>query len=163
MTTTTSWVRIQPLVYYLTLQSIFLCSEVRRSLTVSAYGAILSEDLGIKDFVTPLLKLLHGCQDVTQPSHLLPSLFVPTQVIPHTPFPFMTLMTPYDDMIFILMTHAWDYHHPFTITTLCPVFLTSLWEVPFGRWEVVFYLVWFASPCPLSLALETFPEEQDFL
>ena len=35
-----------------------LCSEVRRSLTVSAYGVILSEDLGIEDFVTPLLNLL---------------------------------------------------------------------------------------------------------
>lgn len=39
---------------------IFLCAEVRRSLTVSAYGNILSEDLGIKDFVTPLLNLLQG-------------------------------------------------------------------------------------------------------
>jgi len=39
---------------------IILCSEVRRSLTVSAYGAILSEDLGIKDFVTPLLNLLQS-------------------------------------------------------------------------------------------------------
>ena len=39
---------------------VLLCSEVRRSLTVSAYGAILSEDLGIKDFVTPLSNLLQG-------------------------------------------------------------------------------------------------------
>ena len=39
---------------------IFLCAEVRRSLTVSAYGNILSEDFGIKDFVTPLLDLLQG-------------------------------------------------------------------------------------------------------
>ena len=37
-----------------------LCSDVRRSLTVSAYGSILFEDLGIKDFVTPLLNLLQG-------------------------------------------------------------------------------------------------------
>ena len=70
---------------------------------------------------------------------------------------------PYDVMIFMFMTHAWDYRHPTTITTLCPVFLASLWEVPFGRWEVVFYSVWFASPYPSSLALEMFPEEQDFL
>ena len=40
--------------------SVTLCSEVRRSLTVSAYGAILAEDLGINDFVTPLLNLLQG-------------------------------------------------------------------------------------------------------
>lgn len=39
---------------------VFLCAEVRRKLTVSAYGNILSEDLGIVDFVTPLLNLLHG-------------------------------------------------------------------------------------------------------
>lgn len=39
---------------------VILCSEVRRSLTVSAYGSILFEDLGIKDFVTPLLDLLQG-------------------------------------------------------------------------------------------------------
>jgi len=39
---------------------IYLCSEVRRSLTISAYGTILSEDLGIQDFVTPLLGLLQG-------------------------------------------------------------------------------------------------------
>ena len=37
---------------------VILCSEVRRSLTISAYGTILSEDLGIKDFVTPPLNLL---------------------------------------------------------------------------------------------------------
>jgi len=37
---------------------IYLCSEVRRSLTISAYGTILSEALGIQDFVTPLLNLL---------------------------------------------------------------------------------------------------------
>lgn len=37
-----------------------LCSEVRRSLTASAYGHILSEDLGLKDFVTPLSNLLQG-------------------------------------------------------------------------------------------------------
>ena len=43
-----------------TVPRIILCSEVRRSLTVSAYGSILSEDLGIKDFVTPLLNLLQG-------------------------------------------------------------------------------------------------------
>ena len=40
---------------------------------------------------------------------------------------------PYDDMIFMFTTHAWDYCHPFTIMTLRPVFLASLWEVPFGR------------------------------
>ena len=39
---------------------VILCSEVRKSLTVSAYGSILFEDLGIKDFVTPLLNLLQG-------------------------------------------------------------------------------------------------------
>lgn len=39
---------------------IFLCSEVRKSLTASAYGAILAEDLGIKDFITPLSNLLQG-------------------------------------------------------------------------------------------------------
>ena len=39
---------------------VFLCSQVRRSLTASAYGAILSEDLGIKNFVTPLSNLLQG-------------------------------------------------------------------------------------------------------
>ena len=39
---------------------VILCSEVRRSLTVSAYGVILSEGLGIKDFVSPLLNLLQG-------------------------------------------------------------------------------------------------------
>lgn len=39
---------------------VFLCSEVRRSLTVSAYGIILSEDLGIKDFITPLSNLIQG-------------------------------------------------------------------------------------------------------
>lgn len=39
---------------------ILLCSEVRKSLTASAYGSILSEDLGIKDFVTPLSNLLQG-------------------------------------------------------------------------------------------------------
>lgn len=39
---------------------IFLCAEVRRSLTVSAYSNILSEDLSIKDFITPLLNLLQG-------------------------------------------------------------------------------------------------------
>ena len=39
---------------------VFLCSQVRRSLTASAYGAILSENLGIKDFVTPLSNLLQG-------------------------------------------------------------------------------------------------------
>lgn len=39
---------------------IFLCSEVRRSLTASAYGAILSEDLGIKDYITPLFNLLQN-------------------------------------------------------------------------------------------------------
>ena len=70
---------------------------------------------------------------------------------------------PYDDMIFMFMTHAWDYRHPTTITTLRPVFLAPLWEVPSGRWEVVFYSVRSASPRPSSLALETFPEEQDFL
>ena len=32
-------------------------------------------------------------------------------------------------MIFMFMAHAWDYRHPLTIMTLCPVFLTSLWEV----------------------------------
>ena len=41
-----------------TERRISLCAGVRRSLTVSAYGNILSEDLGIKDFVTPLLNLL---------------------------------------------------------------------------------------------------------
>lgn len=39
---------------------IFLCSEVKSSLTISAYGTTLSEGLGIKDFVTPLLNLLQG-------------------------------------------------------------------------------------------------------
>ena len=39
---------------------IFLCSEVRKSLTASAYGTILSGDLGISDFVTPLSNLLQG-------------------------------------------------------------------------------------------------------
>ena len=39
---------------------VFLCSQVRRSLTTSAYGAILSENLGIKNFVTPLSNLLQG-------------------------------------------------------------------------------------------------------
>ena len=39
---------------------IYLCSKVKKSLTISAYGSILSEDLGIKDFVTPLLNLLQG-------------------------------------------------------------------------------------------------------
>jgi hypothetical protein len=39
---------------------VYLCSEVRRRITISAYGVILSEDLGIKDFVTPLLNLLQG-------------------------------------------------------------------------------------------------------
>ena len=37
---------------------VLLCSEVRRSLTASAYGVILSGNLGIKDFVTPLSNLL---------------------------------------------------------------------------------------------------------
>ena len=78
---------------------------------------------------------------------------------------------PYDDMIFMFMTHARDYRHPTTITTLRPVFLATLWEVPFGRspqgplWEVGGCLLFgpVHSPCPSSLALETFPEEQDFL
>ena len=39
---------------------IFLCSPVRKSLTASAYGAILSQDLGIQDFVTPLSNFLQG-------------------------------------------------------------------------------------------------------
>lgn len=39
---------------------IFLCSEVRKSFTPSAYSAILAEDLGIKDFITPLSHLLQG-------------------------------------------------------------------------------------------------------
>ena len=44
---------------------------------------------------------------------------------------------PYDDMIFMFMTHARDYRHPTTITTLRPVFPLphyplggTLWEVP---------------------------------
>ena len=40
---------------------------------------------------------------------------------------------PYDDMIFMFMTHARDYRHPTTITTLCLVFLATPWKVPFGR------------------------------
>jgi hypothetical protein len=39
---------------------IFLCSEVRRSVTASAYGAILSGEFGIEDFITPLSNLLQG-------------------------------------------------------------------------------------------------------
>ena len=80
----------------------------------------------------------------------------------------------YDAMIFMFMTHARDYRHPTTITTLCPVFpsstlpsgryplggpttlfgrsYNSLWEVLSGRWEVVFYLVRFAL-----LALRLWP------
>ena len=42
--------------------------------------------------------------------------------------------------------------------TLCYIFLALLWEV--GD-SLLFSLV--HSSCPLSLALETFPEEQDFL
>ena len=61
-------------------------------------------------------------------------------------------------MIFMFMNHAQDYHHPFTIITLRPIFLASLWEV---GGSLLFGLV--CSPRPLSLALETFPEEQDFL
>ena len=45
---------------------------------------------------------------------------------------------PYDDMIFMFMTHAQDYRHPTTIMTLRPIFPSSpyplggtLWEVPF--------------------------------
>ena len=61
-------------------------------------------------------------------------------------------------MIFMFMIHARDYRHPTTIMILHPVFLTSLWEVG-GR--LLFSPV--RSPRPSSLALETFPEEQDFL
>ena len=83
----------------------------------------------------------------------------PTQVVPHS-FQLMTLTTIW---YLFLWPYAWDYRHPTTITTLRSVFLASLWEVPSRRWEVVFYLVQFTSPYPLSLALEMFPEEQDFL
>ena len=41
---------------------------------------------------------------------------------------------PYDDMIFMFMTHAWDYRHPTTITTLHPVFPTS--TLPSGRYPL---------------------------
>lgn len=39
---------------------VFLYSEVKRSLTVSAYHITLLEDLGIEDFITPLSNLLQG-------------------------------------------------------------------------------------------------------
>ena len=80
-------------------------------------------------------------------------------------------------MIFMFMTHARDYRHPTTIMTLCLIFPSSpyplggtLWEVlrlSLGGplWEVGGRLLFSPvhSPRPLSLALETFPEEQDFL
>ena len=39
---------------------VVLCSQVGPPFTVSAYGVVLSEDFGIKDFVTRLHNLLQG-------------------------------------------------------------------------------------------------------
>ena len=42
------------------------------------------------------------------------------------------------------------------------LYTTSSSRLQSRRWEGVLYSVQFAFPCPLSLALGTFPEEQDF-
>ena len=39
---------------------VVLCSQMGPSITASAYGTVLSEDLGIKDFVTCLHNLFQG-------------------------------------------------------------------------------------------------------
>ena len=81
---------------------------------------------GLWERLLCLLLCIAACQDVVQPSQLLPSLLIPQLRL----FPtLLSLYDPYDDMIFMFMTHARDYHHPTTIMTLHPVFLASLWEV----------------------------------
>ena len=42
------------------------------------------------------------------------------------------------------------------------LYATSSSHLQSRRWEGVLYSVWFVFPCPSSLALGTFPEEQDF-
>ena len=74
---------------------------------------------------------------------------------------------PYDDMIFMFMTHAPGLppsHHHHDSTPCLPHFHATPWEVPFGRsydslwkvlsgrWEVVFYSVRF-----VLLALHLWP------
>ena len=52
-------------------------------------------------------------------------------------------------------------HDPWTFVTIVWP-MTHGEKVAEGAREGAFYLVWFAFLCPLSLALGTLPEEQDF-
>ena len=69
-----------------------------------------------------------SCRDVIQPSLSPAFSSCPNSGCPPHSFG-PTTLCPYDDMIFILMTHTWDYHHPLTIMVICYIFLTPLWEV----------------------------------
>ena len=111
-----------------------------------------------------------NCQDVVQSSQLLPSLLSPTQVVPHILFILWPLWR-YDIYVHDPCPGLLPSHHHHDSTPRLPLFPTNLWEVPFGRslydslWEVGGCLLFgpVRSPCPSSLALETLPEEQDFL
>ena len=69
----------------------------------------------------------------------------PTQVVPHTPFTLWPLwrydIYVYDLCLGLLPSH---HHHDSTLRLPHSPLGGPLWEVPSGRWEVVFYLVRFA-------------------
>ena len=101
------------------------------------------------------------------PAYLCPSLLCPNSDCPPHSFGPTTLCP-----LWWYDIYSYDpcpgippslHHHNSILCLPCSPLGGPLWEVPSGRWEVVFYLVWFVFPHPSSLALGTFPEEQDFL
>ena len=84
------------------------------------------------------------CQDVIQSSQLLPSLLVPNSGCPPHSFHFMTFMTIWYLCLWPMpRITAIPHHHDSMLCLPCFSLGGPLWEVPSGRWEVVFYLVWF--------------------
>lgn len=97
------------------------------------------------------LLCMTSCQDIIQYRQLLPSLLWPQlRFVP-------TFLWPNDSYDHYDHYDLWPMHKD---TTILPHHSFML-HLPL--WEVVFYPVQIAFPHPSSLALETFPGEQDFL